>query len=48
MVLDVWRSQQAFDTFGGMLMPILQEIGVDSGSHTVEPVHSRVPVTPSG
>jgi hypothetical protein len=33
---------------GGMLMPIIQELGVDPGPHTVEPVHNRVPVTPSG
>ena len=28
-VVDVWESQEAFDSFGETLMPILQEEGVD-------------------
>ena len=30
-VFDVWTSQAAFDKFGRTLMPILQDIGTDSG-----------------
>ena len=31
MVFDVWTSQAAFDKFGKTLMPILQQLGVESG-----------------
>lgn len=39
MVFDVWTSQKAFDKFGKTLMPILQEIGIDTGPPQVMPVH---------
>jgi hypothetical protein len=42
-VFEVWESQQAFDKFGETLMPIIQEIGVDPGSHVAEPVHNLIP-----
>ena len=42
-VVDVWESQQDFDTFGATLMPILQEIGLDPGQPMVEPVHNLIP-----
>jgi hypothetical protein len=42
-VFDIWESQQAFDKFGETLMPILQEIGLDSGQPMVEPVHNLIP-----
>ena len=41
-VFDIWESQQAFDKFGETLMPILQEIGLDSGQPIVEPVHNLI------
>lgn len=42
-VFDIWESQQDFDKFGPTLMPILQQIGVDTGQPVVEPVHSVIP-----
>jgi len=27
-VFDIWESQEAFDAFGPVLMPILEELGV--------------------
>ena len=42
MVFDVWSSQAAFDKFGKTLMPILQELGIDSGQPTVMPVHKVI------
>ena len=42
-VFDIWESQQAFDAFGETLMPILDEVGLDSGQPTIEPVHNVIP-----
>jgi len=28
-VVDVWESQEAFDSFGEKLMPVLQELGIE-------------------
>jgi hypothetical protein len=42
MVFDVWESQADFDAFGGTLMPILQELGVDPGQPDVMPVHNTI------
>jgi len=42
-VFDIWESQQDFDTFGATLMPIIQQVGVDTGQPVVEPVHSVIP-----
>jgi hypothetical protein len=42
-VFDIWESQQAFDKFGETLMPILQQVGLDAGQPTVEPVHNLIP-----
>ena len=42
MVFDVWTSQAAFDKFGKTLMPILQQLGIDSGPPTVMPVHKVI------
>lgn len=42
-VFDIWESQEAFDTFGQTLMPILQEIGLDRGQPMVEPIHRLIP-----
>src|ERR1700730_15535062 len=41
-VFDVWTSQAAFDKFGKTLMPILQEIGIDTGQPSVMPVHKVI------
>ena len=42
-VFDIWESQQDFDTFGATLMPVLQQVGLDTGQPVVEPVHSVIP-----
>ena len=42
MVFDVWDSQESFDRFGQTLMPILQEIGLDSGTPQVMPIHNVI------
>lgn len=41
-VFDVWTSQAAFDKFGGALMPILQDMGVDSGQPVVMDLHNVI------
>lgn len=42
-VFDVWETQADFDKFGETLMPIMQQIGLDSGQPSVEPVHHVIP-----
>jgi hypothetical protein len=42
MVFDVWTSQAAFDKFGKTLMPILQQLGIDTGQPSVMPVHKVI------
>ncbi|HRI62212.1 MAG TPA: hypothetical protein PK228_20870 [Saprospiraceae bacterium] len=34
-VIDIWESAEAFNTFGQILMPILQKLGVNSGQPVV-------------
>jgi len=41
-VFDVWESQEAFDTFGQTLMPILAEVGVDPGQPQIAEVHNII------
>ena len=38
-VLDVWESQEAFEAFGRMLMPILQDVGIGAVEPEIAPVH---------
>ena len=40
MVYEVWVSQQAFEDYGKVLMPILQRTGIDPGTPDVMPVHN--------
>ena len=42
-VFDIWESQEAFDTFGQTLMPILQQVGLDPGQPMVEQIHKLIP-----
>ena len=42
MVYDVWDSQESFDAFGQTLMPILEQLGVDTGQPDVMSVHNIV------
>jgi hypothetical protein len=41
-VFDVWESEELFQAFGGVLMPILEELGVDAGEPQIAPVHNVV------
>ena len=38
-VFDIWTSQAAFDKFGKTLMPILTQIGIDTGPPQIVPIH---------
>jgi len=38
-VFDVWTSQAAFDKFGKTLMPILKQIGLDTGPPQIVPIY---------
>jgi quinol monooxygenase YgiN len=42
MVYEVWESQQAFENYGPVLMPILQKVGIDPGTPDVMPIHSLI------
>ena len=42
MVYEVWESQQAFEAYGPVLMPILEKAGIDPGTPDVMPVHDLV------
>jgi len=46
MVFDVWTSQAAFDKFGKTLMPILQNLGIDSGQPSVMEMHKVIVPAP--
>ena len=46
MVFDVWTSQAAFDKFGKTLMPILQNLGIDSGQPNVMELHKVIVPAP--
>jgi hypothetical protein len=39
MVYDIWESPETFETFGKTLMPILAEVGVDSGEPAILEIH---------
>jgi hypothetical protein len=39
MVYDIWDSQESFEAFGAVLMPILADVGVDPGEPAVMPIH---------
>lgn len=41
-VFDIWDSQENFDHFGQVLMPILGEIGLDPGQPSIEHVHNII------
>lgn len=42
-VSDIWSSREEFETFGAVLMPILQDMGVDPGTPDWIEVHNVVP-----
>ena len=41
-VVDVWESEESLNAFGQILMPILQEVGVDPGQPEVAEVHNSI------
>jgi hypothetical protein len=41
-VVDVWASQEQFEKFGAVLMPILASVGVDAGVPDVQPQHNSI------
>ena len=41
-VVDVWESSEKFDEFGPILMPILQELGIDPGEPEIGEVHNTI------
>jgi hypothetical protein len=42
MVYEIWESQQAFEEYGHVLMPILQRTGIDPGTPDVMAVHNII------
>ena len=40
MIFDIWDSQQEFDEFGKVLMPIVQNAGLDLGKPDVMEIHN--------
>ena len=42
MVFDVWDSAAQFEAFGETLMPILAELGLDTGEPEIMPVHNII------
>lgn len=41
-VFDVWDSQESFEAFGATLLPIMAELGADSGQPHVSPVRNII------
>lgn len=42
LVFDVWESQEAFDNFGKILMPILNKMGIKEAKPTITPVLKEI------
>jgi len=42
MVYEVWESQEAFEEYGKVLIPILTRVGIDPGAPDVMPVHNII------
>jgi hypothetical protein len=41
-VFDIWESQEAFETFGETLVPIMTGLGADPGEPMVARVHNVI------
>ena len=41
-VVEVWASQEDFDRFGAILMPILAGQGIDPGTPDIQPQHNSI------
>jgi len=46
-VFDVWESQDAFDAFGAVLLPLLAEYGIDPGEPRIGEIERIVTAQPS-
>ncbi len=42
-VADVWESVEAFEAFGEMLAPILEEVGISSNDPEIHQTHDIMP-----
>lgn len=42
MIYEVWESQQAFEEYGKVLVPVLTQIGIDPGAPDAMPVHNII------
>jgi hypothetical protein len=42
LVFDVWESQEAFDKFGEILMPILHKVGFKEAKPMITPVLKEI------
>ncbi|NUU23168.1 MAG: hypothetical protein HOV68_16895 [Streptomycetaceae bacterium] len=42
LVVDVWESEEAFRQFGQIIIPILQELGVQDAKPKIYPVFTTV------
>jgi hypothetical protein len=42
MVYEVWESQEAFEEYGKVLIPILTSVGIDAGAPDVMPLHNII------
>ena len=38
----MWESQESFEAFGGTLLPIMGDLGVDPGEPMVAPVRNII------
>jgi hypothetical protein len=41
-VFDVWASQEEFNAFGAVLMPLLTAAGVTPGAPQIMPIHNVI------
>ena len=42
IVADVWESQEAFDRFAQVFVPLLQQVGVTPVQPQIYPVHNTI------
>lgn len=42
LVFDVWESQEAFNEFGKILMPILNKMGIENPTPMITPVLKEI------
>jgi hypothetical protein len=42
MIYDIWESAEDFEAFGQVMMPVLEELGLDPGEPQVLPVHRLI------